>query len=368
MAATIIGTGDPKAVQKFSVLLAIDTARDAYFAKRFMGVGESSPTPIQMLTDLERSAGEKISFDLVLQLTEAPTEGDDLLEGNEEDLSFYTDAVFIDQSRHGVSAGGRMTRKRTVHDLRRIARARLSEYWSRLFDEAIFIYLSGARGANTEYIWKSTWTGRAGNTITVPDADHLIYGGDATVKTDLVAADKMTLAVVERTVAKAKTMGGGTQGTPRIQPIMIDGERTYCLVMHTWSAYDMRTATASTDWLEVQKAAAGAEGRNNPMFKGALGMYAGVVLHDHDAVVRFSDYGVGANVPAARNLFLGQQAGVMAFGDAGSGLRFNWHEEADDRGNVLIVDTDCKWGFKKTTFNSKDFGVIAIDVAAADPS
>jgi len=30
-------------------------------------------------------------------------------------------------------------------------------------------------------------------------------------------------------------------------------------------------------WLDIQKAAAAAEGKNNPLFKGALGMYRGVI-------------------------------------------------------------------------------------------
>jgi hypothetical protein len=44
--------------------------------------------------------------------------------------------------RGGVNAGGRMTRKRTLYDLREIAK-RESEYWARVFDELLFMYLLG---------------------------------------------------------------------------------------------------------------------------------------------------------------------------------------------------------------------------------
>jgi hypothetical protein len=46
-----------------------------------------------------------------------------------------------------------MTRKRTLHDLRQIAKKRQSEWWARCFDELFFMYLSGSRGVNADYIF-----------------------------------------------------------------------------------------------------------------------------------------------------------------------------------------------------------------------
>jgi hypothetical protein len=94
-----------------------------------------------------------ITYDLVMQLKMQPVEGDNTLEGKEEDLKFYTDSLYIDQVRGGVNTGGAMTRKRTLHNLRQIARARQSDWWARVFDELIFMYGSGARGVNTEFIF-----------------------------------------------------------------------------------------------------------------------------------------------------------------------------------------------------------------------
>ena len=36
---TVVGVGDPKAVQKYSAFLAVDVGRKSYFNKKFMGVG-----------------------------------------------------------------------------------------------------------------------------------------------------------------------------------------------------------------------------------------------------------------------------------------------------------------------------------------
>lgn len=371
MAKTIIGLNDAKAVKKYSGYLAVDVGRKSYFGKKFTGVGEDSNMPIQMLPHLENDAGEQITYDLNMQLKMQPIEGDETLEGKEEDLKFYTDQVYIDQARGGVNTGGRMTRKRTLHDLRKIARKRQSEWWARVFDELHFMYLAGARGINADYIFPTTYTGRANNSLTAPDSEHILYSGAATSKASLVVGDIMSLTTIDRLVAKATMMGGGTTGLPQIQPIDIDGDEHYVLTMTPWDEYNVRTSSTTGQWLDIQKAAAAAEGRNNPIFKGNLGMYNDVILHKHKAVTRFSDYGAGANLAASRSLFMGVQAAVCAFGSPGTGLRYDWHEESRDNGNQAVISTSSIFGLKKTTFTidgtARDFGVVAVDSAAADP-
>jgi N4-gp56 family major capsid protein len=294
-----------------------------------------------------------------------PIEGDAILEVNEEDLNFYSDAFYIDQARQGVNVGGKMSRKRTLHDLRAVAKARQSEYWARLFDEQFFMYLSGARGINSDYIFPTSYTGRANNAFTAPDSQHLIVAGSGT-KAALTSSDGFTLGLIDRALTKAVMMGGGTQGTPQIQPIMVDGEEHYVVVVSPYQIYQLRTASGS-QWLDLQKAAAAAVGLNSPIFKGTEGMYNNVVIHKHKSVIRFSDYGASNNLAAARALFLGEQAAVCAFGSSGSGMRFDWHEEMEDRGNQLVVTTSSIFGIKKCSFNSVDFGVMAIDTYAPDP-
>ena len=119
--------------------------------------------------------------------------------------------------------------------------------------------------------------------------------------------------------------------------------------------------------LEIQKAAITAEGRQNPIFKGGLGMVSNTVLHSHEWAIRFSDYGADNLQPAARALFLGRQAGVIAFGATG-GFRFSWDEEMQDHGNEPVIAAGLIVGTKKTRFNNSDFGVIAIDTYAKDPN
>lgn len=361
---TTIAFGDPKAQKKWSGSLFLDTVKKSYWDRKF--VSESDTAIIQRLTDLESDAGDTIDFDLSVQLRNKPTSGDNRLEGKEENLRFFSDQVKIDQLRHGVSAGGKMSRKRTAHNLRRTARDRLSDYWSKYIDELNFIYLSGARGINEDFTEDTAYVGHAQNALQAPDAAHLIYGGDATAKNDLDVNDKMSKSVVEKATVKARTMRTTDPTTANMMPVMINGEAHYVCLMNVFQEHDLRTAD-TTGWIEIQKAAITAEGRNNPIFKGGLGMINNAVLHSHESAIRFKDYGSGSNVAAGRALFMGRQAGVVAYGSAG-GLRFTWSEETKDHGNEPVVAAGIIIGVKKTRFNEKDFGVISIDTAAKDPN
>jgi N4-gp56 family major capsid protein len=369
---TIVGLGDAKAVKRFSAFLAVDVGRESYFNRKMMGEGVKAQTPLQILPHLENDAGDTISYDLVMQLRMKPVEGDKILAGKEEDLKFYSDEVKIDQMRGGVNTGGKMTRKRTIHNLRQIARVRQSEWWARIMDEVIFMYLSGGRGTNEDYIFDKDYPGFAGNPFVAPDDKHLMFGGTATSKASLTAADKFSLTLIERAVTRASTMGGGTTGIPKIEPIRIEGEEHFVIVMHPFQEHDLRTGTSTGQWLDIQKAAAAAEGRNNPIFKGGMGMHRNVILQSHQGVIGFNDFGAGSNLAARRALFMGRQAGVVAYGSPGTGMRFDWHEEAVDRGNQAVITTSCIFGVKKTAFKigetSRDFGLISLDTAATDPN
>lgn len=369
MARTIIGVNDAKAVKRWAGLLAYDTSQKSYWNQRFMARGAEAEVPVQILTDLESDAGEQISYDLLAELKMAPVEGEDILEGKEEAQRFYTDEIYIDQARGGVNTGGRMTRKRTLHDLREKAKRQQSNWWARLQDELLFIYTSGARGINSNFLLPLGYTGRAGNALVTPDTAHTVYPGTVTAFNNITTGDKFALSMIDKAKTRADSQGGGASDIPVLQPCKIDGNETFACVMHTFQEDDLRNDTATGQWLDIQKAAAGAEGRNSPLFKGSLGMYRGVILHSHRNVIRFNNAGSQGDVGAARALFLGAQASVVAFGSPGTNLRFDWHEETRDNGDKVVISTSSIFGTKKVTFETaagnQDFGVFSLDTAAA---
>lgn len=363
MSSTIVGWGDPKAAKKWSGTLAVDVARKGYWNKKFIGKGQNNI--IEEKLDLASDSGDRISFDLSVQLRQRPTFGDNRVKGKEENLRFFTDEVAIDQMRHPVSAGGRMTRKRTLHDLRKVAKDRLADYWKQYLDEMMFVYLSGARGINPEFIEPTDYTGFANNALQAPDSVHQLYAGAAKAKGELTNADKMSRSLIERAATAAKMMRTRDTEAATMVPVDVDGEPHFVCVMSTYQEHDLRTADTA-GWMEIQKELISAEGKKAAIFKGGLGMINNVVLHSHENVIRFDDYGVGGDLPAARALFMGRQAGVVAYGTPG-GMRFMWKEEMEDYDNEPTVVAGVILGFKKTRFNNRDFGVMALDTYAKDP-
>jgi N4-gp56 family major capsid protein len=369
LAKTIVGVNDPKAVKRYSGNLALDASHKSYFDSRFLGRGAESEMPIQVLTDLESDAGEAITYDLLAELKMAPIEGDDTLEGKEENQRFYTDTIYIDQARCGVNTGGRMTRKRTLHNLREKAKRQQSQWWAQVNDELRFIYLSGARGINPNFKFGLGYTGRASNPLTAPDDAHRMFGNNATSYATIDSTDMMDLRLIDRAKVRADSQGGGATDVTVLQPCRIDGAEKFVCVMHTFQADDLRNNTATGQWLDIQKAAAGAEGRKSPLFNGSMGEYRSVILHENRNVIRFNDAGSGGNVEAGRALFMGAQAGVVAYGSAGTNMRFDWHEETRDNGNMVVISTSSIFGTKKVRFETpagfQDFGLFSLDTACA---
>jgi N4-gp56 family major capsid protein len=349
MAMTEFGTNHALAVKRWSTSLAVEAEKKMYFGK-FIG------SVITRLTDLEKNAGDKITYGLRMKIRGAGVTGDNTLEGNEEALTYYSDSVYIDQLRHAVRSKGKASEQRVPYNMRATAREALATWWAERFDELMFVYLSGKRGTDSTLTLPIGFTSFASNSLDTPDTAHHQFANGLAEAT-ITATDVLTLSEIDKLVEKAETVD------PMIQPIMVDGEKTWVLLIHPYQATDLRTNTATGQWLDIQKAAS-ARGNSNPIFSGALGMYNGVVIHVHRNVIQFTST---ASIECARALFLGQQAGVIAFGNGGGSTvaRYSWKEELFDYGNQLGVAAGSIFGITKCVFNSLDFGVIALDTAAA---
>jgi len=352
---TEFALNDPLAVQRWSTSLAVEAAKKQYFAP-FIGTGHDSLLTLK--DELNKGAGDKVTVGLRMKLSKPGVEGDGIIEGHatgEEALIFFNDALFIDQLRKGTKSKGKMSEQRVPYNLRKEGRDALSTWWAEELDEEIMFYLAGARGVGTSYHQPTSWTGRASNALQAPDTAHVMYASTATAKTGITTSMPITLMDVERLVARAELTD------PMIQPFNVNGQKKFVLLMHTIQAYQLRTGTSTNDWMTIHKATDSSEGAKSMIYTNALGEYADVVLHKHRNVVTFSDYGSGANVAAARALFMGAQAGLIAYGQGGSAQRYNWNEETDDRGNALAITAGTIFGVKKAQYNSKDFSTIAFD-------
>lgn len=350
MATTEFGVNSPQSVKIWSKLLLRESIYKT-FAKKFMGSGEDAI--IQMLTDLEKSAGDTIKYDLLMQMSGYGVSGDAVLLGNEEAMVYRQDSVLVDQLRHG-HAFRRMSQQRTLHDMRVDARKNLSDWWAARLDELLFGQLAGTFSAATSA--PAGFQSHAGNTLASVTGDSAHYVNKATqaFRTDHI----------ELLVEKAKN------ASPIIRPARIDGAELFALVVHPNCITDLRTSSTNNQWIEITKFANMGDVKNNPFFTGAVGMWANTVIYDSTRVPILSPGGS----QYARCLFLGAQSGVIAFANAysryeqeevGRENMMSWYEEKQDYGNLKGVGCGAIFGVKPCLFNSARFGMIAIDILAA---
>ena len=347
MANTAFATGDNLAVKLWSKKIAVEALKQTWVFK-FMGKDDNSI--IQIFDDTQKNPGDRIRIPLRRLLTGNGVQGDATLEGNEERINYFNDDVFINQLRHAVREGGRFTRQLVPFDVREHARMSLQDWWADRIDTWFFNQISGnTNQADTRF---------TGNQATIaPDADHLIRAGGATTDGSLSnsVTYKFTLTLIDVAVEKAKSLA-----VP-IRPVMVGGEEKYVMFLHHFQVTDMRDATATGQWFDIQKAAMqGGNVTKNPIYTGALGEYNGVILHASNRLPAFSA-GTALSSDGGRvAVMCGAQAVGMAFGRGNSPERYDWVEDYFDYANQFGVAAGCVAGMKKLVFNGSDFATIAI--------
>ena len=343
MATTEYGVNDALAVKLWAKKLFQEALKQTYFNK-FTGKGSSSI--IQIKDETGKGAGDQITVGLRMQLSGDGVQGDGTLEGNEEALTTYSDAVVINQLRHAVRSAGKMSEQRVPFSVREEARSGLEDWWAGRLDTWFFNQICGNTAvSDTKY---------TGNQAAVaPDANHHVFVTGSNDQA-LGSGNVMTLAMIDKCVERAKTL------SPMIRPIMVGGEKKYVMFLHPYQVYDIRTSSSAGQWLDIQKAAlSGGNDSKNPIYTGALGEYNGVILHEATRVTTGVNSSTGAAISTVRRaVFCGAQAAVLAYGKDSADGEMSWVEELFDYGNQLGVSAGMIGGLKKTRFNSADFGTI----------
>lgn len=347
MATTNYGTNNSLAVKVWSKRLAVEALK-ATQIQRFIGKGTDAL--IQIKEELTKSAGDKITYGLRMQLSGAGVQGDGVLESNEEALTTYSDAILIDQLRHAVRSNGRVSQQRVPFSVRDEALSGLRDWWADRMDYSFFNQICG----NT-LVTDTRFTGM--QSPIAPDANHYLNTASTTDDSGVSTAgtnnaNVFQLSLIDRAKERAKTL------SPAIRPFKIDGKDWYVMFLHPYQVTDLRTNTNPGQFLDLQKAAmTGGEITQNPIFTGALGVYNGVILHEDYRIP--SGIASGASVPNARRaVFCGAQAAMLAYGQDNQPNKFTWVEELFDYENQLGVSAGCIFGLKKTVFNSADFATI----------
>lgn len=330
----------------WSKKLSVEVLKETWIM-RF--AGEGSDNLVQIKDETMKSAGDKITYGLRMQLTAAGIQGDGTLEGNEEALVTYSDSLLINQLRNAVRSAGRMSQQRVPFSVRDEALSGLRDWYADRFDNAGFTQLCGyTPQTNTAY---------TGNNATISvDSAHQKFTNN-TADQSITSTGTFVLNIIDAAVEAAKTL------TPAIRPVRAGGREYYCAFLHPYQVTDMRTSTSTGQWLDIQKAAmTGGEVDDNPIFDGSLGVYNGVILHSDYRVTQ----GVNGSTPTTavttvrRAVLCGAQALMLGYGRDNGTNKYTWVEELFDYENELGVSAGCIWGMKKAVFNSADFADIVM--------
>lgn len=322
---------------------------DSFFSK-FMG--NNARSIIQVKEDLKKGPGTSINIPLLLPLSGAGVWDDNVLEGNEEALEYASFDTYLHYIRHGVRLQGLYEEQKTQINMRKDARDALAEWLSTFIDTNIFSVLTGVM---PPFVAAGTTAANYQFPIAAPSSDRVIFGGGKTSEATLTPSDTFTADLI----GKAKRLATAEENKA-IRPINVNGKSTYVMVIDPFQARDLRN---DPKWLEAQKHA-NVRGEKNPIFSGAMGMYDGVVIHEHNRVPRTATGASNAKVGHA--LFLGAQAVVFAEGEAP-----RWVEKKFDYDNKWGVSHGRMFGLQKAQFkfdktNYTDFGVVNVMTSSAD--
>jgi len=341
MAKTTITTSDATTKKAWEEKLYRDTVKATYFNK-FKGEGANSLC--QTNKKLTKSKGDNVTFAIRKRLQGAGVTSGTTLEGNEEALRHSNYNVSLEQYRHAVRDAGELDRQRPAWDLNMESRDAIMEWGAEKMDSLCF---QSILADPTRVFYRTS-------------AGNLTTGTAATAKAAITAADsKMTPSIIEFARTWART-GGDRSQTP-LRPIKVEGKDYFVLLVHPDVAYDLRQ---DATWTQANREAQ-ERSKTNPIFSGALGVWSGVIIHDHEGYSEkpgggfiATDGGTGTDVPWAKCVLMGQQSLLWAEGKRGKIVT-----EDFDYGNEIGHAWELIVGVAKPKFDSLDYGSVGIYVS-----
>lgn len=416
---TNVASSSALARKLFSVALFAQTQKQPGFSRALTGPAPSTgdainklkaqtskDMPIVRITDLSKTAGDKVSVDVFGTIGGKPVVGDADAEGTGVALTNASMDIKIDLMTKVVDAGGKMSQQRTVHDLRNIAMANLTSYFARLDDQTSLVHLAGARGTEVNDDWvvplasDDDFANIMVNTVKAPSyqSHYLIDAGGAALAEPSIAnigaiatADVLTLESIDNMRTLLDEMAFPLQSVKIADDPAAADEPMWVLYVSPRQYSHLLKATTN-DIRSFQQNAwnRASYGSKHPLFKGEVGMWNGILVKKLNRAIRFGTgssmkhviaankatgtetttalpAGITAAFAVDRAILLGAQALGNAYGkNKGSDYHFDWLENEYNLGRAMEIGGDCMGGKAKLQFNLggthvKDHGVMVFD-------
>jgi N4-gp56 family major capsid protein len=320
MATTSYGVNDALAVKLWSKRMDVEALKDTHYSAY---IGTTATSLAQEMTETKKGAGDQVTWGLRrLASGDGVSEGE-ILEGNEEAISRYSDSMVINELRHAIRVKNRgsIDAQRVPYDLREEAYETLKDWYADRKDECFFNALAG----NTA----QTDLKRTGFNATVaPSATKIIRPAAVANDESLSTTNPMTLSLIDRARNRART------AAVPMRPIKgLGRDVDYVCFVHPDQVLTLRTDAATAgNWFDLQKARLqGGEIMSNAIYTGAVGIYNRTLIVEADRVPRGVNSSTGAAVANSRRaIFCGAQALGVAYGKDGGKTKFKWKEELID--------------------------------------
>lgn len=363
--------------------------------------------PIVRCMDLQKMAGDEITFDLINPMGGVPIMGSEYAEGRGQSMSFNQDRLRINQARYPISAGDTMTQQRTPHELRKLARALGQNYMDRFADQSILVHMAGARGFHNNIEWAVPLASHVKfaeimvNPIKAPSKNRHFMSTGSGIEPVKAAGNEITLASTD--VLNADVVDGIRTYIDSMPlpppPVVFEGDKAATdspLRVLLVSSEQYTSFVQSTNFrsLQANAMARSQQAGMNPLFMGEAGLWNGILIVKMPKPIRFysgdslrwcasytSETETSTDlVPAAfaasghavdRAILLGGQALAEAWGKhVKTGNPYFWSEKELDHGDKLEVLVGAINGRSKIRFaidhgdgqkQITDYGVMVID-------
>jgi N4-gp56 family major capsid protein len=376
-------------------------------AENKLRVQSSTDYPIVVCKDLQRTAGDEVTFDFINHMGGIPIMGDEIAEGKGKVMSFAQDSLRINQTRYVIAPGGSMTQQRTPWQLRSLSRNLGESYMNRLVDQLTLVHMAGARGFHDNVEWSVPLASHAKfadvvvNPIRAPTKNRHYMSTGSGIEPITAAGNEITIATTD--VMNMDVVDGISTVLDSMPlppaPVIFEGDEMASdmpmrVLLVSPEQYTSFVQVPFFRTLQSQAMARASKGKEAALFRGDAGLWNGILIVKMPRPIRFfagdslrwcASYTTTTEtatdlVPAAfgtsyavdRAILLGGQALACAYGKARkTGNPFFWSEKELDHDNLLEVLIGMINGMSKIRFlvdygnesRYTDNGVVAVDTA-----
>lgn len=330
-------------------------------AEAIMKQQTSEDMPYVRITDLSTDPrGDKVTVDAFNVVGGKPIMGDRNAEGMGKPLSSSSFEMKIDLATFNVDAGGKMSRQRTRHELRRLARSAVAGYFPRLIWQRAMVHQAGARGMQIGSSWDLPLQSDPDfaeimvNPLQAPTFNrHMVINGSNLVRggaqlASIASTDKWKLSVLDNLALYLESLDtklpspkfyGDEQSTdaPLKGVLMLSPGSYNDLITDLTAGNNLRSYQAQVE--QRQKYA-----KDSAVFRGECGIWRGILVKKVEHTIFFNagntvkhvtagnrltgaetdvtvNAAIGAGNQVERAVLLGAQALARAEGASNSGVQ-----------------------------------------------